>query len=82
MNEDYRVFWVADIEDNTPYMGGLYYRSDIKDFVERVEADGDKEIVGIKIDDTYNLEFIYREVNTVINTKGNLIEVDFGNEEE
>ena len=78
MDENYRVFWVTDVSDNTPYTGGLYYRSDIKDFVERVEADGDKEIVGIKIDDTYNLEFIYREVKA----KSNVIDVDFGGEEE
>ena len=43
MVEDYRVFWTADVEDNTPYVGGLYYRSDIKDFVQRVEEDGDKK---------------------------------------
>jgi len=78
MDENYRVFWVTDVSDNTPYTGGLYYRSDIKDFVERVEADGDKEIVGIKIDDTYNLEFIYREIEV----KTNVIDVDFGGEEE
>ena len=78
MDENYRVFWVTDVSDNTPYIGGLYYRSDIKDFVERVEADGDKEIVGIKIDDTYNLEFIYREIQV----KTNVIDVDFGGEEE
>ena len=55
MEEEYRVFWTNDVKPNTEYIGGLYYRSEIKDFVERVEADGDKEIVGIKIDDTYNL---------------------------
>ena len=54
------------------------FRQNIKDFVERVEADGDKEIVGIKIDDTYNLEFIYREIES----KSNVIDVDFGGEEE
>ncbi len=78
MVEDYRVFWTADVEDNTPYVGGLYYRSDIKDFVQRVEEDGDKKIVGIKIDDTYNLEFIWKEVKE----ESNVIDVDFGGEEE
>lgn len=78
VEENYRVFWTTDVKDNTPYIGGLYYRSDIKDFVKRVEADGDKKIVGIKIDDTYNLEFIYREVEI----KSNVINVDFGMEEE
>lgn len=78
MVEDYRVFWTNDVKPNTEYIGGLYYRSEIKDFVERVEADGDKEIVGIKIDDTYNLEFIYREVEA----ETNVIDVDFGGEEE
>ena len=47
-----------------------------KDFVEKVEADGDKKIVGIKIDDTYNLEFIYKEIEV----KTNIIDVDFGGE--
>ena len=78
MVEDYRVFWTTDVIDNTPYIGGLYYRSEIKDFIQRVEADGDKEIVGIKIDDTYNIEFIYREVKA----ETNVIDVDFGGEEE
>lgn len=78
MEEEYRVFWTNDVKPNTEYIGGLYYRSEIKDFVERVEADGDKEIVGIKIDDTYNLEFIYREIEV----KTNVIDVDFGGEEE
>ena len=78
MDEEYRVFWTNDTKPNTEYIGGLYYRSEIKDFVERVEADGDKEIVGIKIDDTYNLEFIYREIEV----KTNVIDVDFGGEEE
>ena len=77
MEEEYRVFWTNDVKPNTEYIGGLYYRSEIKDFVERVEADGDKEIVGIKIDDTYNLEFIYREIEV----KTNVIDVDFGGEE-
>ena len=78
MEEEYRVFWTNDVKPNTEYIGGLYYRSEIKDFVERVEADGDKERVGIKIDDTYNLEFIYREIEV----KTNVIDVDFGGEEE
>ena len=78
MEEEYRVFWTNDVKPNTEYIGGLYYRSEIKDFVERVEADGDKEIVGIKIDDTYNLEFIYREIEV----KTNVIDVDIGGEEE
>ena len=75
MEENQRVFWVADVKHNTPYMGGLYYRSEIKDFVKKIEADGDKRIVGIVVDDTYNLEFIYEEID-------NIISVDFGGEEE
>ena len=76
MEEEHRVFWTTDVQDNTPYIGGLYYRSEIKDFVEKVETDGDKKIVGIKIDDTYNLEFIYKEIEV----KTNIIDVDFGGE--
>ena len=78
MDEEYRVFWTNDTKPNTEYIGGLYYRSEIKDFVERVEADGDKKIVGIKIDDTYNLEFIYKQIEV----ETNVIDVDFGGEEE
>ena len=78
MQEDQRVFWTTDVKHDTPYMGGLYYRSEIKDFVKKVEADGDKRIVGIVVDDTYNLEFIYREIEV----KTNVIDVDFGGEEE
>ena len=75
MEENQRVFWTTDVKHDTPYIGGLYYRSEIKDFVQKVEADGDKKIVGIVLDDTYNLEFIYEEID-------NIISVDFGGEEE
>jgi len=77
MEDNYKVFWTTDVTSDTPYIGGLYYRSEIKDFVKKVEENGDKEVVGIKIDDTYNLEFIYREIQ--VDT--NVIDVDFGGEE-
>lgn len=78
MSDNHRVFWTADVKNDTPYMGGLYYRSEIKDFIKKVETDGDKEVVGIVVDDTYNLEFIYRQVEE----KTNVVKVDFGMEEE
>lgn len=73
---NYKVFWSTDVKDNTPYIGGLYYRSEIKDFINKVEIAGDKEVVGIVVDDSYNIELIYREVES------NVVNVDFGMEEE
>jgi len=78
MDEEYRVFWTTDVVDDTPYQGGLYFRSEMIDFVKKVEAKGDKRIVGIKLDDSYNLEFIYE----TIRVDTNVIDVDFGFEEE
>jgi hypothetical protein len=56
--EDFRIFWdTKNTEVNEGYEGGFYYRSDIKDFIQRLK-DINKKVVGIVFDDTYNLEFI------------------------
>tara|TARA_A100001201_G_scaffold115555_1_gene99208 strand:- start:1582 stop:1812 length:231 start_codon:yes stop_codon:yes gene_type:complete len=56
--KDYRIFWdTKNTEVNEGYEGGYYYRSDIKDFIQRLK-DINKKVVGIVFDDTYNIEFI------------------------
>lgn len=56
--KDYRIFWdTKSTEVNEGYEGGYYYRSDIKDFIQRLK-DINKKVVGIVFDDTYNIEFI------------------------
>ena len=47
--------------ENEGYEGGYYYRSDIKDFIQRLK-DINKEVVGIVFDDTYNIEFITKDL--------------------
>jgi len=55
------VMWdMQNAKPDTPYSGGYYFRSDLKDFVERIQSQGNK-VVGIVIDDTYNLELIVQE---------------------
>jgi hypothetical protein len=52
------IFWdTKNTEVNEGYQGGYYYRSDIKDFIQRLK-DINKKVVGIVFDDTYNIEFI------------------------
>lgn len=52
------IFWdTKNTVENEGYEGGYYYRSDIKDFIQRLK-DINKKVVGIVFDDTYNIEFI------------------------
>tara|TARA_R100000353_G_C6473628_1_gene187244 strand:+ start:440 stop:637 length:198 start_codon:yes stop_codon:yes gene_type:complete len=52
------IFWdLQKSQPNTPYKGGWYVRSEISDFVKRLIDQGE-EVVGIVIDDSYNVEFI------------------------
>lgn len=60
--KDYKVFWdTKNTKEDEGYEGGYYYRSDIKDFIQRLK-DINKEVVGIVFDDTYNIEFITKEI--------------------
>ena len=61
VTEERIVMWdMQNAKTDTPYNGGYYFRSDLKDFVERIQSQGNK-VVGIVIDDTYNLELIVQE---------------------
>lgn len=52
------VMWdIANTETDKPYKGGYYYRSEISDFVKKL-IDHGEQVVGIVIDDSYNIEFI------------------------
>ena len=57
-----KIFWdTKNTKENEGYEGGYYYRSDIKDFIQRLK-DINKEVVGIVFDDTYNIEFITKDL--------------------
>lgn len=58
---DKLVMWVNEVEPHTAYQGGWYYRSEITDFVKKLKDSG-HEVVGLAIDDTYNIEFITKEI--------------------
>lgn len=56
-----KVFWdLRKSRTETPYVGGYYYRSEVSDFVRKLE-DAGKVVVGVVIDDSYNIEFICDE---------------------
>ena len=62
MSDNKVVFWdIANTDYDTPYVGGYYYRSDIIDFVKRLKEDN-KQVVGIAVDNSYNIEFITKEI--------------------
>lgn len=53
------IFWLDNF--NGEAQGGLYWRGfDLINFLERCKKQGIK-IVGIKIDDSYNIEFIRKK---------------------
>lgn len=60
--EDYRIFWdTKNTKENEGYEGGYYFRSDIKDSIQKLK-DINKQVVGIIFDDSYNLEFITKDI--------------------
>tara|TARA_B100000287_G_scaffold368386_1_gene364626 strand:+ start:923 stop:1126 length:204 start_codon:yes stop_codon:yes gene_type:complete len=59
-----RIFWDSSSEDNIEYKGGLYFRSDLKDFIKRVESNNNAKVVAIAVEtDSYNIELITKETN-------------------
>ena len=55
MSKD-KIFWLEDFTDGKA-VGGIFVRNTLKEFIKRLEDNG-KKVVGIKIDDTFNLEVI------------------------
>lgn len=56
------IFWdTKNTIENEGYEGGYFYRSDIKDFIQRLK-DINKQVVGINFDNTYNIEFITKDI--------------------
>lgn len=53
-----KIFWLDTFQGEKSY-GGYYFRSEIHKHVKRIESEG-KEVVGIIVDDTWNLEFIIK----------------------
>ena len=60
MSKD-KIFWLEEFTDGKAE-GGIFVRNTLKEFIKRLEDDG-KEVVGIKIDDTFNLEVIVKAEN-------------------
>tara|TARA_R100001082_G_C4215870_1_gene97070 strand:- start:138 stop:341 length:204 start_codon:yes stop_codon:yes gene_type:complete len=59
-----RIFWDSSSEENIEYKGGLYFRSDLKDFIKRVESNNKAKVVAIAVEtDSYNIELITKETN-------------------
>ena len=59
-----RIFWDSSSEENIEYKGGLYFRSDLKDFIKRVESNNNAKVVDIAVEtDSYNIELITKETN-------------------
>ena len=58
---DEKIFWLEEFTDGAA-TGGFFVRNTLKEFIKRLEDDG-KEVVGIKIDDTFNLEVIIKSEN-------------------
>tara|TARA_R100000458_G_C8263905_1_gene239182 strand:- start:1446 stop:1649 length:204 start_codon:yes stop_codon:yes gene_type:complete len=60
-----RIFWDSSSEENIEYKGGLYFRSDLKDFIKRVESNNNAKVVAIAVEtDSYNIELITKEVQS------------------
>tara|TARA_R110000851_G_scaffold330546_1_gene503493 strand:- start:205 stop:393 length:189 start_codon:yes stop_codon:yes gene_type:complete len=55
MSKD-KIFWLEDFTDGKA-VGGHFVRNTLKEFIKRLEDNG-KKVVGIKVDDTFNLEVI------------------------
>jgi len=66
MEEDQQVFWdiLKTKNNNGPFKGGYYVRNDLKDFFQRLK-DNNEDIVGIVVDDSYNLEVIVMDQENV-----------------
>jgi len=61
-DRDRVVFWdTKNTSENEGYEGGYFYRSDMKEFFEKLE-NINKQVVGIVFDKSYNLEFITKDI--------------------
>ena len=58
---DEKIFWLEEFTEGAA-TGGFFVRNTLKEFIKKLEDDG-KEVVGIKIDDTFNLEVIVKSEN-------------------
>ena len=58
---DEKIFWLEEFTEGAA-TGGFFVRNTLKEFIKKLEDDG-KEVVGIKIDDTFNLEVIIKSEN-------------------
>ena len=60
MNDE-KIFWLEEFTEGAA-TGGFFVRNTLKEFIKRLEDEG-KEVVGIKVDDTFNLEVIVKTEN-------------------
>lgn len=55
-----RVF--LDLNEKEAQSSGIFVRNDLVRTVQQIEADGDKKVIGIVFNDTYNIEIITKEI--------------------
>ena len=51
-----RVYWKDDFGGKAK--GGYFFRNELRDHIKKVEEETGLNVVGIKYDETYNLELI------------------------
>ena len=59
-SKEQRVF--LDITRQSAQNSGLFFRSDLKEIVEKVEKDGNTRVIGLIYDGTYNLELLTEKI--------------------
>ena len=55
-----RIF--LDVREERAERSGYFVRSDLKKQIEKVEKEGDKEVVGIVYDGSFNLELLTKPI--------------------
>ena len=59
-NKVERMF--LDVREDRAERSGIFVRNDLKEIVERVEAGGKEQVVGIVFDGSFNLELLTKKV--------------------
>ena len=55
-----RIF--LDVREERAERSGYFVRSNLKKLIEKVEKEGDKEVIGIVYDGSFNLELLTKKV--------------------
>jgi hypothetical protein len=49
MDKEERIYWLSSASDDTKAHGGIYWRSGLGEFIERVEKQFNKKVVAIRL---------------------------------